>query len=213
MKNQRGLAEVSGLMGNSFESWYSSDSSAVHNDHDKHVEGIALPKKDTNLLLSRAFNFPVDGGCNAIIAKVSDGFETTVERGDLHPIIHQSLTDSLTSVVCEVVRGEYAVVGQARGKRELYYCLTTGAHDYYLVSTIRYYVSTVRKVERLPENGIGTEIDLENTQVRAYVCSVITVLQKPTDFHEEVRKALPQGVFELPYQLQGTHEEPQKDAS
>ena len=194
-------------MGNSFESWYAADSSAINDDHSKHMGSIDLPKKDANVLLSREFNFPVDGTCNAIIAKVSGGFETTVERGDLHPTVHKSLTDSLTALICEVVLGEYAVVRHARGKRELYYRLTTGEYDYHLVSTIRYYISTVKEVTRLAENGIGKETDLEHTTVRAYVCSVITVLQKPTELHEEVRQALPQSVFGLPPQFQGGHEE------
>lgn len=209
MKNQSLAKVVSGEMGNgnSFEARYSSDSSAIHDDHSKHMEDIALPREGANVLLSREFNFPVDGGCNAIIAKVSGGFETTVERGDLHPTVHKSLTDSLTAVICEVVRGEYAVVGQAQGKRELYYYITTGEYDYHLVSTIRYYLSTEKKVNRISENGIGTEIDLEKTQVRAYLCSVITVLQKLTELPEEILQALPQSVFELPPQLQGTFEE------
>lgn len=203
------LVKLNAQMGNSFESHYAADSSAIYDDHSKHMGSIDLPKlkEGANVLLSRAFNFPVDGTCNAIIAKVSEGFETTVERGDLHPTVHKSLTDSLTAVICEVVLGEYAVVRQACGKREVYYFLTTGEYDYHLVSTIRYFISTVKEATRLAENGIGKEIDLELTTARAYVCSVITVLQKPTQLHEEVRQALPQSVLGLPSQLQGRHEE------
>lgn len=195
-------------MGNSFESCYEADSLAIQDDHNSHTGSIDLPKDDISVLLSRTFIFPVDGTCNAIIAKISGGFETTVERGDLHPTIHKSVTDSLTAVIAEVVLGEYAVVRQARGKRELYYRLTTGEHDYHLVSTIRYCIKTQgSEVTKLSENGVGKELDLEHTRVRAYVCSVITVLQKPTDFEYAVRQALPQRAFELPPNFQGTLEE------
>ena len=193
---------------NSFESCYEEDSSAIQDDHSKHTRNCDLPKGDVSVLLSRDFIFPVYGTCNAIIAKVSGGFETTVERGDLHPTIHKSITDSLTTVIGEVVLGEYAVTRQARGKRELYYRITTGEHDYHLVTTMRYCIRTQGAVEtKLSENGVGKELDLERTHVQAYVCSVITVLQKPTDIEDMVCEALPQGVFELSANHQGALEE------
>ena len=195
-------------MGNSFESYYDADSAAIQDDHNRHTKSIDLPKDGVSVLLSRAFIFPVDGTCNAILAQFSGGFETTVERGDLHPTVHRSVTDSLTAVMGEVLLGEYAVVRQAYGKRELYYSLTAGEHDYHLVSTIRYYIKTQgSEVTKLSENGVGKEIDLERTRVRAYVCSVITVLQKATDIEDSVRRALPQRVHGLPPNFQGTLEE------
>lgn len=192
-------------MGNasSLKPMYEDDRACIQDDHEKHLKKECLPR-EAIVLLRKTYFYPVSGSCNAVIASVSRGFETTVERGDLHPTVHSSVTDSLTAVICEVVHGEYAVMHQARGKRELNYRLTTGQYDYYIATTIRYCIQTeklVMKQEHSESRSGSKLLDFEHTTVHSYICSIITVLQKPTDMIEEVRQALPPGIYEFPEEL------------
>ena len=202
-------------MGNALKPLYEEDSSCVQGDHEKHLKKDCLPR-EAIVLLRKTYFYPVSGSCNAVIASISRGFETTVERGDLHPTIHKSVTDSLTAVICEVVHGEYAVMHQARGKRELNFRLTTGQYDYHIATTIRYGLQTeklVMKQERSESRGDFNVVDFERTKVHSYICSVITVLQKPTDMIEEVRQALPPGIYEFPEDMKAVFDDHCKSTS
>ena len=196
-------------MGNGLKSLYEEDSACIQGDHEEHVKKEYLPQ-EAIVLLRKTYFYPVSGSCNAVIASVSRGFETTVERGDLHPTIHNSVTDSLTAVICEIIHCEYAVMHQARGKRELNYRLTTGQYDYHIATTIRYGIQTeklVMKQEHGESRGGSRLVDFEHTKVHSYICSVITVLQKPTDMMEEVRQALPPGIYEFPEELKSVFDD------
>ena len=192
-------------MGTSIKPFYDEDCSSIQSEHEVHLKKESLPQ-EAIVLLRKTYFYPFTGSCNAVIASISRGFETTVERGDLHPTIHSSVTDSLTAVICEVIHGEFAAMHQARGKRELYYRLTTGQFDYHIVTTIRYCMQTetlVNKEEGGEHSSGHKALDFEQTRVHSYICSIITVLQKPTDMIEEVRQALPPGIYELPDEMKG----------